>query len=82
MQVQFLNRFLGIWCLVFIAAILYNEYIIFLFQSFKWANPKKCTNQLNCTKILLVADPQILGDMYDTNFYAPMAKFDSDRYYF
>lgn len=34
----------------------------------------------NCTRIMFVADPQILGETFDTNFYNPLAILDSDRY--
>lgn len=34
----------------------------------------------NCTRILLVADPQILGETFDTNAYSNLAIYDSDRY--
>lgn len=32
----------------------------------------------NCTSILLVADPQLLGETFDTNFYSEIAIQDSD----
>lgn len=34
----------------------------------------------SCNRILFVADPQILGETLDTNFYQGLAIFDSDRY--
>lgn len=34
----------------------------------------------SCIKMLLVADPQILGNTFDTKLYWPLANFDSDRY--
>lgn len=34
----------------------------------------------NCTRILLVADPQILGETFDTNVYKSLAIYDSDQY--
>lgn len=34
----------------------------------------------NCTSILLVADPQLLGETFDTHIYSTIAAFDSDNY--
>lgn len=33
----------------------------------------------SCVKVLLVADPQILGNTFDKKLYWPLANFDSDR---
>jgi len=33
-----------------------------------------------CVKILLVADPQILGEKYENYFGSWIARWDSDRY--
>lgn len=44
----------------------------------------KCESLLfslgKCTTILLVADPQLIGETYDTNFYNGIAIYDSDSY--
>lgn len=34
----------------------------------------------NCTTMLLVSDPQILGETFDTNVYSGIAIYDSDQY--
>lgn len=34
----------------------------------------------NCTSILLVADPQLLGETFDNSFYSSLAISDSDNY--
>lgn len=70
-------RFLwkGLACLMFIS-IAYNEYLINLLQSLKWSNIN-CENT-NCTRILFVADPQILGDTFDYSWFSALANFDSD----
>lgn len=34
----------------------------------------------NCTSVLFVADPQLLGETFDTNWYYRIANTDSDRY--
>uniref|UniRef100_A0A182K4Q4 Calcineurin-like phosphoesterase domain-containing protein n=1 Tax=Anopheles christyi TaxID=43041 RepID=A0A182K4Q4_9DIPT len=58
--------------------ILYNEYLIHIYHSFQWAELKCETD--SCMKILLVADPQILGNTFDKKLYWPLANFDSDRH--
>lgn len=35
---------------------------------------------VDCTRILFVADPQILGETFDKNFYQGLAIYDSDHY--
>lgn len=34
----------------------------------------------NCTRLLLVADPQILGETFDEHVYNDLAIFDNDRF--
>ncbi|XP_058055447.1 uncharacterized protein LOC131206876 [Anopheles bellator] len=58
--------------------VLYNEVLIYVLQKLKWSNIY--CKEPHCVKILLVADPQILGKTYDTHFYAGLANYDSDRY--
>ncbi|XP_058451487.1 uncharacterized protein LOC131430483 [Malaya genurostris] len=67
-----------VYCMVLIILILYNEVFIYILQKFKWSNIY-CKKE-NCLRMLLVGDPQILGKSFDTNFYAGMANYDSDRY--
>lgn len=59
-----------------VLSIAYNEYLINLLQSFKWSNIN-CANK-NCTRILFVADPQLLGETFDSSFYSSLANYDSD----
>uniref|UniRef100_A0A182ST84 Calcineurin-like phosphoesterase domain-containing protein n=1 Tax=Anopheles maculatus TaxID=74869 RepID=A0A182ST84_9DIPT len=58
--------------------ILYNEYLIHMYHSFQWAELQCETD--SCVKILLVADPQILGNTFDKKLYWPLANFDSDQH--
>lgn len=52
-----------------------NEYLIYIFKpAVSWPNVV-CNESVECVKLLLVADPQILGD-YKENW---LTKFDSDR---
>lgn len=58
--------------------ILYNEYLIHIYHSFQWAELECETD--SCVKVLFVADPQILGNTFDSKLYWPLANFDSDRH--
>lgn len=55
-----------------------NECFVYYFKYCQW-NKLYCHSD-ECTRILLVADPQILGETFDTNFYNALAVQDSDRY--
>jgi len=57
-------------------SIAYNEFLINVLQSFKWSNVS-CEHK-NCTRILFVADPQLLGETFDSSFYSSLANYDSD----
>lgn len=72
---DFIFRFKYLFYLSFLF-ILYNEIFCHYLQSFNW-NAPECTG--NCTKILLVADPQLLGNTYDKNIYNGLAIYDSDK---
>ncbi|XP_034936354.1 uncharacterized protein C630.12 isoform X2 [Chelonus insularis] len=56
--------------------IFYNEYFVYELQKLHWAT-KDCED---CVKILLVADPQIIGEVNENYFGAWFARWDSDRY--
>ncbi|XP_044013738.1 uncharacterized protein LOC122856030 [Aphidius gifuensis] len=56
--------------------IIYNEYLVYEINSSTW-NFKKCTE---CVRVLLVADPQILGEYNENYIGASFAIWDSDRY--
>ncbi|XP_055595879.1 uncharacterized protein LOC129746303 [Uranotaenia lowii] len=58
--------------------IVYNEYLIHFFHRLQWAQIECRTDK--CLKLLLVADPQILGNTFDTKLYWPLANYDSDRH--
>lgn len=55
--------------------ILFNEFLIYRIQKFKWSKIE-CINYENCIRILLIADPQILGNVNE-KFYA---RLDNDRH--
>uniref|UniRef100_A0A336MKE9 CSON000539 protein n=1 Tax=Culicoides sonorensis TaxID=179676 RepID=A0A336MKE9_CULSO len=59
-----------------LVSIGYNEFLINLLQSLKWSNIN-CQSS-NCTRILFVADSQILGDTNDYSWISAVANFDSD----
>lgn len=62
--------------LIVLVTIFYNEFLVYEVQKFKWAI-RECST---CVKILLVADPQILGEKNENYFGAWLARWDSDRY--
>ncbi|XP_015589694.1 metallophosphoesterase 1 homolog isoform X2 [Cephus cinctus] len=67
--------------LIFIGLVLaftvaYNEFFAYEIQSFKWAT-RDCSD---CVKVLLVADPQILGEKNENYIGAWLARWDNDQY--
>ncbi|KAG4072380.1 hypothetical protein HA402_004312 [Bradysia odoriphaga] len=58
--------------------LLLNESIVYYLKYSQW-NKLYCHSE-ECTRILLVADPQILGETFDRNFYNGLAVQDSDRF--
>lgn len=72
---RFKNRAITIG-LVVLAAIFYNEYLVYEIQKFKWS-VRECSE---CVKVLLVADPQILGERHENYLGSWLARWDSDRY--
>ncbi|XP_012276344.1 uncharacterized protein C630.12 [Orussus abietinus] len=56
--------------------IMYNEFIIYEIQKLRWA----VHNCKDCVKVLLVADPQILGERNENYFGSWLARWDSDRF--
>ncbi|XP_043274366.1 uncharacterized protein Mppe isoform X2 [Venturia canescens] len=56
--------------------IFYNEFLAYEMESFRWSL-KNCEN---CVKLLLVADPQLLGEKNENYLGAWFARWDSDRY--
>ncbi|XP_033150903.1 metallophosphoesterase 1 [Drosophila busckii] len=56
----------------------FNEVLIYYIAQASW-QPIDCTLS-NCTRMLLIADPQILGTSYDRSSHSPLARYDSDRY--
>ncbi|XP_012538134.1 uncharacterized protein LOC105837698 [Monomorium pharaonis] len=62
--------------IIVLVTIFYNEFFVYEVQKLKWAR-REC---LECVKVLLVADPQILGEKYENYFGSWIARWDSDRY--
>ncbi|KAM8711198.1 hypothetical protein ACLKA7_000348 [Drosophila subpalustris] len=56
----------------------FNEVLIYYVAQSSW-HPIDC-QQENCTRLLLIADPQILGNSYDRSSHSSLARYDSDRY--
>lgn len=60
--------------------ILYIEIFCYYLNTFHWYD-LKCHQRDKCTKILLVADPQIIGNNEEIlHFLTPFSIFDSDRF--
>lgn len=58
-----------------IAIIFFNECLIYYFQRWKWESIK-CESE-ECSRILIVADPQILGEEKEKRWFA---RYDNDRH--
>ncbi|XP_037951852.1 metallophosphoesterase 1 isoform X2 [Teleopsis dalmanni] len=61
-----------------ILLIFFNEVLIYYIYQRSWQYID-CKYD-NCTRILFIADSQLLGKTFDTSFYSPLARYDSDRY--
>lgn len=55
--------------------ILFNECIIYYLQRFGWESVPCETEE--CNRVLIVADPQILGEERETRW---LARYDNDRH--
>ncbi|XP_055297864.1 metallophosphoesterase 1 homolog [Sitodiplosis mosellana] len=55
-----------------------NEFFIYSLHRLSWSSIRCRT--VNCTTILFVSDPQLLGETFDTSFYSGIANHDSDQY--
>lgn len=64
--------------IIIFATILYNEFLVYEIQKFKWAL-RDCKD---CVKVLLVADPQILGEKNEDYTGSWLARWDSDSVLF
>ncbi|XP_066603955.1 metallophosphoesterase 1 homolog [Prorops nasuta] len=69
------HRIISIGIALF-ATIFYNEFLVYEIQKYKWSS-HDCTE---CVKILLVADPQILGEKEEKYKGGSLAIWDNDRY--
>ncbi|XP_033233884.1 metallophosphoesterase 1 homolog isoform X1 [Drosophila pseudoobscura] len=58
--------------------IFFNEFLIYYMAQSSW-HQIDCKLD-NCTRLLLISDPQILGTSYDRSSHSPLARYDSDRY--
>lgn len=56
----------------------FNEVLIYYIAQSSWQSID--CQQENCTRLLLIADPQILGNSYDRSSHSALARYDSDRY--
>ncbi|XP_050435662.1 uncharacterized protein LOC126842649 [Adelges cooleyi] len=73
-----LNEYINYVLAFFIAAtVIYNEWLVYSLYAGNWPS-LYCGNEDYCTRVLLVADPQILGEEHENL----LTRWDSDRYLF
>ncbi|XP_066256354.1 metallophosphoesterase 1 [Euwallacea similis] len=71
---------LTFWTILVLSYLFYAEYLIYKLKSNSWPS-MSCKNEETCTRILLVADPQIIGNLNEPiRILTPFTIFDSDRY--
>ncbi|EDW10219.1 metallophosphoesterase 1 isoform X2 [Drosophila mojavensis] len=58
--------------------IFFSEVLIYYIAQSSWKSID-CKLE-NCTRLLLIADPQILGNAYDQSPHSALARYDLDRY--
>ncbi|XP_020716623.1 uncharacterized protein LOC101451658 isoform X1 [Ceratitis capitata] len=58
--------------------IFLNEFLIYYISQTAWQQID-CKYE-NCTRILFVADPQLIGNSYEKGFWSPISRYDADRY--
>lgn len=54
--------------------ILFNECFIYYLQRWRW---ESITCESDCNRVLIVADPQVLGEERETRWYA---RYDNDKH--
>lgn len=59
--------------------IVYNEWLTYYLQTLNWP-ALEYPNEDGCVKILLVADPQILGEQSENPLLTLIFNWDSDGY--
>ncbi|XP_031629599.1 metallophosphoesterase 1 [Contarinia nasturtii] len=75
---RFKRYFLFAAIILSFVLIFINEFFIYSLYRLSWSSIR--CKKVDCTKILLVSDPQILGETFDTNIYSGIAIVDSDKY--
>lgn len=55
--------------------ILFNECIVYYLQRFRWESVACETDE--CNRVLVIADPQILGEERESRWYA---RYDNDKH--
>ncbi|CAH1106521.1 unnamed protein product [Psylliodes chrysocephalus] len=72
--------FLCMLSVLLIGTIVYIELFSYYINTYNWRQIQ-CQHRDKCTKILLVADPQIIGNHEEIlHFLTPLTIFDSDRF--
>lgn len=69
-----------VWATFLVAVAFYTELYIYYANTNNWL-PIDCENQTACIRMLLVADPQLIGEHNENvHFLTPLSIYDSDRY--
>ncbi|XP_063920022.1 uncharacterized protein Mppe isoform X2 [Zophobas morio] len=72
------RQYMCLWFFLILFFVFYVEFYLYLSNTLSWLKPK-CGNRNNCTNILLVADPQVLGERKEMfSFVTPFSIADSD----
>lgn len=71
----FFRYLLYLFEVIAVGLVFYNEFLTYSLLPLQWVSNLKCSSS-NCVKLLLVADPQILGQQDSS----AIAQWDSDRY--
>ncbi|KAF4532821.1 hypothetical protein B566_EDAN002672 [Ephemera danica] len=66
---------------ILVVAIFWAEWLSYWLQALTWPNVICKNDDEHCIRILLVADPQIIGEHFEMGFpVGPLSRWDSDKY--
>jgi len=60
--------------------VIYNEWLVYLIKARKWVSLPNIQPPTQGVRLLFVADPQLIGHVYEHWAVGPFARWDSDRY--
>ncbi|CAD6195216.1 unnamed protein product [Caenorhabditis auriculariae] len=71
------RQLLGFPAFLLFLTVLWNEKASYWWAATTWPS---ASDDVSCTKVLLVADPQLIGYRHEPSNYGFLARWDSDRY--